>query len=587
MKRITFLLFYLFCAVSLHAADFSVNASTDKTSLGTDDNLTLSVTVTSSGQNLPDFKLPEIKDFNVYGSSKSQSYSFTNGVSENQVTYSFVLIPKMSGTLTIPAFSIISDGQVYSTDAIKIEVTEGQSHSAVNVTRTQVSPKGLYADSGDEVKTIPKDIFVKAFTDKKSVHVNEPVVFTFQLFSAVNILANPSFKQPEFTGFIAEVNEQSNYETTIAGKKFGVNEFKILLFPQKEGTLTIPKFSLVLTIDDFRNRNADFFGLMRPTRNVALETDPVTLKVTALPQGVSMNGAFQISARTDTKTFQTDTPFNLIVTISGNGNIKTVPTPKINVSDNLKLYETSSSSTQGKTIEGFKASKEFSTLIMPLSPGEATISIEPLKYFDPKTKTVKTLKVKDITFTVTGEAKAQTETLPPEHTGKVVNHTTGTTTYNIDLSALPKTVLLLKKSIPFALGALLILVLIKIYLIYLKKQNKDVIKLKSRKAASRAKKYFKQAKKAQKAKDFYGAMYKGILEYFASIFKQSAEGLTTNQIKNMMTEAGEKPELTREIEDILNECQAMLYSNAQINDNTDTKDFYDKVFNTLNKVEKR
>ena len=443
----------------------------------------------------------------------------------------------------------------------------------------------LFAAS-DPPATAAEDIFVKAFTDKETVYVNEPVVHTFQFFTSisVNMLSRPEYRQPDFNGFLPEIAEQGSHKTSIAGKGYNVSEVKTLLFPQKAGNVIIDAGVINVNVED--TRNADFFRLFyRQGRNLAFETDPITLKVLPLPENVSMNGEYEITARTDAETYKTNEPFNLIVAVTGNGNVRVIPTPPVKVSKNLKLYETSSETSSGKTISQYSAGREFTTLILPAAPGEAAISIEPLKYFDPDTKTVKQLKVEDIVFTIEGEAKTPVQNIAPQYVEQtVISHGADTMTYSINLGSFSKIFDFLKKNLVWLGAALLVLIIIKMYSIHIERLNKDVVKLKSKEAYRRYGKYFQNAKKAKNAKDFYGAMYKGILEYFAGVFNQSAGGLTTSRIKNMMTEAGEDAQTVSEIENILNECQAMLYSNAKITSDASTKDFYNKAFNVLNRL---
>ena len=107
--------------------------------------------------------------------------------------------------------------------------------------------------------------------------------------------------------------------------------------------------------------------------------------------------------------------------------------------------------------------------------------------------------------------------------------------------------------------------------------------MKNKKAYKQAKKYFQQAKKSKISKDFYEFMYKGILEYFASVLGKSADGLTAYQIRKDLEERNVAPELIKQIEDIIDECSIMLYSQGATSSTMNLSDFYNKAFDVLKK----
>lgn len=80
-------------------------------------------------------------------------------------------------------------------------------------------------------------------------------------------------------------------------------------------------------------------------------------------------------------------------------------------------------------------------------------------------------------------------------------------------------------------------------------------------------------------------MYKGMLEYFASVLGESAEGLTTYTIKLDLGARNVNPDLIKEIENILEECSVYLYSQSQNNDAADFKKFYNRAFDILKKLD--
>ena len=80
-------------------------------------------------------------------------------------------------------------------------------------------------------------------------------------------------------------------------------------------------------------------------------------------------------------------------------------------------------------------------------------------------------------------------------------------------------------------------------------------------------------------------MYKGMLEYFASVLAKSADGLTAYKIRKDLEEKNISKELIEQIENILEECTIVLYANAGKSNTENFKDFYNKAFDILKKLD--
>ena len=116
---------------------------------------------------------------------------------------------------------------------------------------------------------------------------------------------------------------------------------------------------------------------------------------------------------------------------------------------------------------------------------------------------------------------------------------------------------------------------------YVEYINKDQQKLKNKKAYKKSKKYFYKAKKTKDTKEFYEYMYKGLLEYFASCLGQSADGLTAYKIRKELEQKSVNTDLIKQIEEIIDDCSIVLYSQNSTNNETNLKEVYNKTFETL------
>lgn len=581
-----FIAAFIFLSAIVYADNIQMNSSVNRTEVALNETLQLTISVSGDTRKLPEFSLPTLSDFNVYGTSQSKSFSMVNGNVTNTVSYTYTLSPKKTGEYEIPSFSLKYNGETYETTPVKITVTDAKTVSSVAVQNAQIPPQKQTSQVYNFDTS--KAVFVQAKTNKKSAYINEKIIYTFSFYTSVNLLSNPSYQAPNFTGFFTGNTSQNNYRTQINGRDYIVTEVSTELYPQQEGTVTIDAARIMVSIEDFSKNYDDFFSsFFRRSKNVELTTDKINIKVSKVPGNIDMVGSFKMTATVDKKDKKENEPFDLKIVITGSGNIKTIKEPEISLSDNLKKYETSERILKSGDKE---TGKEFTTLIMPLGAGEGEIKIHSQKYFDMATKQAKTIPEKNIKVNILEDKDKQIQAQAPAAGSVTANlnnyNNFGTQQPNIDFSFIFKIYNFFKKPVLWIiLGSLLLLyILVKLIFKFIDYRNKDQQKLKNKKAYKQAKKYFQKAKKTKVPKDFYEFMYKGILEYFASVLGKSADGLTAYQIRKDLEERNVDSELIKQIEDIIDECSIILYSQSSASSAENLKDFYNKTLTTIDNL---
>lgn len=587
-KLITIIIVCFFTAI-VYANKIEMYSSVNKTLVALNETLQLTISIKGDSKSLPYFSAPTLKDFNTYGSSQSKSMSIVNGQVTNTVSYVYTLSPKKEGEYEIPSFKLDYDGQTYETEPIKITVSQAQSVSSVSVQNTQI-PQQKQSSQVYNFDT-SKAVFVEGKVDKKTAYINEKIIYTFSFYTSINLLSNPSYQAPSFIGFFTGNTTQNNYRTQINGRDYVVTEVSTELYPQQEGNIKIDKSTLIVSIEDFSKNYDDFFAsFFRRSKNVELVTDEINVKVLKVPQNIGMVGNFKMSATVDKKDKKENEPFDLKITISGDGNIKTIQEPEIMLSDNLKKYETSEKIIkQGEKETG----KEFTVLIMPLSAGEGEIKILSQKYFDVKTKQINNLPAKNIKVNILEDLSVKKSSgtsnnvIESSKAFYGYSDTPNQSQPNIDLSFFVKIYNFLKKPILWIiLGSLLLLyILVRLIVKYIEYTNKDQQKLKNKKAYKKSKKYFQKAKNTKNATEFYECMYKGLLEYFASVLGQSADGLTAYKIRKELEQKSVNSDLIKQIEKIIDDCSIVLYSQNTTANETNLKEFYNKTFEVLRQLD--
>ncbi len=580
----------IICLVSafVYANQIEMKSGVNKTTVALNETLQLTVSIKGDSRNLPYFSAPTLRDFNIYGTSQSKSMSIINGKMSNAVNYIYTLSPKKVGEYTIPAFKVQYDGQEYQTDPITITVTDKQTaNSSVSVQNTQI-PQQRHSSQVYNFDT-SKALFVQAKTNKQSAYINEKIIYTFSFYTSVNILSNPAYQGPNFIGFFMGNTTQDNYRTTIKGREYIVTEVSTELYPQEEGTISIEPAKIMVSIEDFSKNHDDFFSsFFRRSKNVELTTEEIKLKVLKVPQNISMVGDFKISATVDKKDKKENEPFDLVVTIYGDGNIKTIQEPQIVLSDNLKKYETSEKTIKKQDKE---IGKEFTVLVMPLSAGNGEIKILPQKYFNMQTKQVKFLPERNIKVKILEDLFGPKISSDTEKERKPVdygdNDRVNTSLQDVDFSLFIKIYNFITKPVLWiVLGALILCyILVRLIIKYIRYTNRDQQKLKNKKAYRKSRKYFQKAKKTKDVLVFYEYMYKGLLEYFASVLGQSADGLTAYKIRKELEQKSIDANLIKQIEEIIDECSVVLYAQGTINKDVNLTEFYNKTFDVMKKLD--
>jgi len=391
------------------AADAGVEASVDRTTVPIDGQVVYSITVSGGMRQLPNPQLPVLDaDWTVYSGGTSRNFSFVNGQVSSSATFRYVLTPRRPGTLTIGKATVTIGKIVYQTEPVKITVgaTAGGASKPGAPGR---APGGSAPDAGEQQG---QDLFATAVVDKKNPYVQEQITLTFRFYQRVTLLESPGFTKPTTTGFWAEdLPPQRTLTEIIDGRRYHVTEIRTALFATSAGKYTIgpailecvvPEVQRVVDNDPFSMFGRSMFG----SQKVTLKTKEITVNVKPLPDGAPPEfagavGDFGLSTSVDKSTAAQGDPVTLTVTVTGSGNIKTVPDPVLPTMPEFKAYDSSSSSdinTTGETVRGSRTSQ---IVLVPLKAGATSIPPITMAWFDPKSGTYKTDRSDPMPLTIT------------------------------------------------------------------------------------------------------------------------------------------------------------------------------------------
>ena len=209
------------------------------------------------GENAPsDFQWSPGDDFQlVWGPQKgtSTSVSIVNGKrsKSSRTSFTYVLMPKRTGTFTLPAASATLKGDRISSPAVRIEVASGGRSQAQAPSGQQSSGTQKPRQSG-EISS--EDIFMRLTLSKTSVVVGEGIEAVLKLYQRVNVAGFEDAKFPGFNGFWSNVTQSPNNiefrRESIGGEIFNTAVLRAWnLIPQKQGDMVIEPAELVCLIN--------------------------------------------------------------------------------------------------------------------------------------------------------------------------------------------------------------------------------------------------------------------------------------------------------------------------------------------------
>lgn len=393
----------------LYAAEPQISAALDRDQITLNEQAVLNVTV-SGGGNLPSPQMPALPDFQIVNTQRAQNFSWINGQASASVIYGYAITPLKEGTFTIPPIHL--EGSAAQTAPLTLHVLKGDAAAIPSApgaapTSTRSSAHG------------PAAIFIRGTVDKSSVYVGEPVTYAFRLYNRVPLFSRPNYQPPQTSGFWTEdLPQKPGGPTTVDGLPYNMTELKTILFPTGPGTARIGPAQLSVTIENLgsdpfsQNFFAQFFGR---AEEKTLHTEPITVHVKPLPdpKPVGFEGAvgkFSISSNLDKTSVTVGEPITLTITISGEGNIKSLPGIKLPAVTNFRMFDATAATNIEKNQGRVQGSKVYKTVMIPTASGDVRIPSVPFVYFDPDTRSYKTLESRSFPLRVLSGAGGNAST---------------------------------------------------------------------------------------------------------------------------------------------------------------------------------
>ncbi|HQK40447.1 MAG TPA: BatD family protein, partial [Flavobacterium alvei] len=384
MKR--YLIIVLLSFQSL-LAQVQFEAKVSKTTLGLNERLRIDFVMNMDGDN---FNQPSFEGFRVIaGPSQQVSQSWVNGRSSFEKIYSYYLLPMQKGTLIIKQATIEYNGQIYKTSPVKINVT-----NAVQEARDPNDPTPISADN---------NLYLVAEVSKANPYVNEPITVVYKLYVSYDIGVSNwrELDKPKYNDFWSQnidVKQLVVEQGMFKGEKYQYMVLrKTVLYPQKSGKLVIEPLSLDIDVQLPTNRRDMFGRVLLTNGNKRVSTGTKTINVKALPEAgkpADFSGAVGkfdfrvIPSKTNLKSGES---LDLLVNVTGSGNMKLFNLPKPVVPNSLEMYDPVHDEKINTTLSGMSGKIADKYTIIPQFKGKYPIKPLQFSYFDLGSGTYKTI----------------------------------------------------------------------------------------------------------------------------------------------------------------------------------------------------
>ena len=542
---------------------FEANASKKK--LGVNERLRVEFSMNKDGDN---FVPTSFEGFRVLmGPNQSVSHSWVNGKRSFSKSYSYVLTPLSKGNFTIQQAKVEIEGNTYKTTPIKIEVTE-----AVNDPNAPPSADDIADDN----------LHLVAEVSNGSPYLNEAVSVVYKLYvsPSINVSNFLPKANPTYNNFWSQDIKVTRFQVEnglYEGKQYRYVVLKrVVLYPQKTGSLEIEPLSLDVTVDVPTNRRDVFGGRLFTQTNKTVTAGQRIIKVKPLPEAgkpagfTGAVGQFDFDVITSKSDLKANESLTAKIQVTGKGNLKLFNLPKLTLPSSLEVYEPEHEENVSTNLSGMSGKISDNYTIVPQFKGKYPIPGVAFSYFDPKEEKYKTVTSQQSLINVyegpSSAAVANEATRDSDAINKQPIATLGDQFrfIKLDTNLYAKEASVFFGSILYYILLLVPLLLIPIAILIGKKRAAmagDVVGNRVRKANKLAKKYLSEAKRNLGNKEaFYESLERALHNYLRAKLKLVTSEFSKEKISELLLSKNVEKQGVDNFIALLKSCELARYS---------------------------
>jgi len=577
---------YILALLPLLSIGQTLELSVSKNPVAVGEEFRIDFTLNGEGESFNPPNLNGLRKISGPNQSSSSSMQIINGkISRSKTTtYSYYVTALKEGELTIKEASITLNGKIVRSKAGVMNVTKANPKAKTNS------------------YNIAENVFVKTSVNKNNIYQGEQIVVSYKLYSKINLTDINISSIPELNGFWKEEVETKSTAKleVIDGVRHNVWEIsRFILTPQKSGKLNVDPMNINVTVQIKKQRNrrdpfGDPFGMFGSYQNIEEEIQSKNIKINVkdLPEGAPENfngavGQFELKSSVDKKTADANEAINYKLTLSGNGNIHLIDNIPVNFPANFESYDPQKKDKTFNTKNGIAGKIEFEHLLIPRYKGEYSIDGVSFSYFNPRSKTYKTITTESLVINVLkGEnnenAYVTSEELKNSNSKGFISIKETTELSSIDKSSFNQWLFIALMLIP-----LLVVIIYLIFLFIEERKNRNPILRKYRKSLDFAQKRLKKAQKHlenDKKELFFEEIEKSLWSYFSNKFNVDIADLSKETINAFFDKNGVTETVKNNFMAIIEKCEFCRFAPSAL-ETEDMKVVYEKATAVIIEVE--
>lgn len=461
MKQKLFYILFTFVSVIAYG-QVELNMKPDKSDYNGKEIVNLIITLELNGDNLVQqskIQLPDLSKFNIIGNG-----SFNQGVRDpetnlavEQYITKIALEPKQKGKIRIGSVLVTVNNKIYKTEPFDIFIRD-------------VEKKPI-------AKSTDNDVYLNMEIEDRDIYQDQPTVAVLRVYSRNidNLRKVKNIHLPEQDNI--NVHAVNFHKSEIDPSGYGNMPSQILamfiVFPNESGNVEVPSVSA--SVNSYAHKNK-------------IVSNKVKLNVKKLPEGSPEGfknavGNFTVDVyRESREKIEAKKPVNVILKVSGEGNLVNMHLPKIQSSPDYEVFTPKITSKVIAGIDGMKGYVLANYVLIPNKTGVLQVKTEEFAFFNPVEKEYVNLGQENLNLT----AFSHDQVLEARTTVEKVNEYTNTLLETVNSPVLKTTTFKVKEKSRFNWRVVFINlgILLGLFCAYLlfKNWQKKRIKIKEKKA---------------------------------------------------------------------------------------------------------
>lgn len=442
--RLIYILLTLASVITYGQVNLSLDA--DKNEYGGKDIVNLTIVLELNGSDLVQqtgFQLPDLSKFNIIGSG-----SVTNTVIDpatntliTQKVSRIALEPKKKGKIKIGSVLVTVNNKIYKTEPFDVNI------------RDIVDKRSLAANTSNEV-------YLNMEIEDRDVYQDQPTIAVLKVYSRNmdNLRKVKNIRLPQQENINVHPISFTKSEIDPSGNGNMASQIlaMFMVFPNEAGYVEVPGVSA--SVSTYSNKNK-------------IVSNKVKINVRKLPEGApdgfkNAVGNFNVSVYNTTKEkAEAKKPLNVIVKVTGEGNLPDMVLPKIAASPDYEVFAPKITSKVSPGASGMKGAITANYVVIPNKSGAIAIKTEQFSFFDPENREYVDLGQK----TLNVNALSHDQVMESRSTVEKVNEYTNNLLETVNTPVLKTTSFKVKEKSKFHWNILLtnIVILLGLFVVYL------------------------------------------------------------------------------------------------------------------------